>query len=113
MSKLAWARSAAVVLTCSLSLTARAYAADPRPIDIPAGDLTTALESLARQSDVELVFRTEQLKGLKTHGVSGTLTPAQAVTKLLQGTSLVVRTDASGAILISAGSPTATTATGS
>jgi iron complex outermembrane receptor protein len=113
MSKLAWARSAAVVLACSLSLTIKAYAADPRPIDIPAGDLTSALESLARQSDVELVFRTVQLKGIKTQGVSGTLTAAQAVTKLLQGTSLVIRTDASGAILISAGSPTATTVTGS
>ena len=113
MSKLAWTRSAAVVLTCAMSLTANAYAADPRPIDIPAGDLTTALESLARQSDVELVFRTEQLKGIKTHGVSGNLTPAQAVSKLLQGTSLVIRTDPSGAILITAGGapPNVTTST--
>ena len=116
MSKLARTRSAVVVLAyslaCSLALTANVYAADPRPIDIPAGDLTTALESLARQSDVELVFRAEQLKGIKTHGVSGTLTPAQAVTRLLQGTSLIIRTDTSGAILISAGSPASTKATG-
>jgi hypothetical protein len=95
--------AAGVMLVMILSVLGyHAYAADPQRIEIPAGDLTTALESLARQADVELVFRTEQLKGVKTHGVSGNLTPTQAVAKLLQGISLVIRTDASGAILISA-----------
>ena len=100
MFKLTWARSALAVCACSVSLFAHAYAVDPQPIDIPAGDLTSALEFLARQSDVELVYRSEQLKGLKTQGVSGNLTPSQALTRLLEGTPLGIRTDASGAILI-------------
>src|SRR5882762_2742376 len=101
MSKLKWAQLVLIVHTYAIAFAAHAYAANPQHIDILAGDLTTALESLARQSDIELVYRIEQLKGLRTRGVSGTLTSTQALTKLLEGTSLVIRTDASGAILIS------------
>ena len=100
MLKPTWVRSALAVCACSVSLVAHAYAVNPQPVDIPPGDLTSALESLARQSNVELVYRSEQLKGIQTRGVSGNLTPSQAVTKLLEGTPLGVRTDASGAILI-------------
>jgi iron complex outermembrane receptor protein len=103
MSRLKWAQLVLVVHTYAMAFAAHVYAADPQHIDILAGDLTTALESLARQSDIELVYRIEQLKGLRTRGVSGTLTSTQALTKLLEGTSLVIRTDASGAILISPG----------
>src|SRR6266567_7655678 len=99
MSKLQWGQSLLAICACVVLVAFRAAAADPQRIDVPAGELTTALESLARQSDVELVYRMEQLKGLRTRGVSGTLTSSQAVTKLLEGTSLVIRTDASGAIL--------------
>ena len=105
MFKLMWARSALVFFACSGSFAAYAYAVDPQRIDIPAGDLTAALESLARQSHVELVYRSSELKGLDTRGVAGNLTPVQAVTKLLEGTPLVIRTDASGAILIGARAP--------
>jgi iron complex outermembrane receptor protein len=100
MFKLMRARSVLVAVACSLSLVARAYAVDAWRVDVPAGDLTSALESLARQSDIELVYRVEQLKGLQTRGVAGELTPTQAVRKLLEGTPLIIRTDASGAILI-------------
>ena len=105
MFKLMWARSALVCFACSGSFAAYAYAVDPQRIDIPAGDLTAALESFARQSHVELIYRSEELKGLGTRGVAGNLTPSQAVTKLLEGTPLVIRTDASGAILIGARAP--------
>jgi len=63
---------------------------------VPPGDLTVALESLAKQLNVELVYQTEQLKGLRTQGASGNLSPQEAVTKLLQGTPLRVRTDSTG-----------------
>ncbi len=78
MLKLKWVRPVLVLYTCSISFAVHAYAADPQRIDVPAGDLTAALESLARQSDIELVYRIEQLKGLRTRGVSGTLTSYQA-----------------------------------
>ncbi|MEJ1961309.1 MAG: TonB-dependent receptor [Gammaproteobacteria bacterium] len=89
-----------ILASCALSHFESAYAADPKSISIPAGDLATALEAYAKQAGVELVYSTDQLKGLRTKGVSGTLLPQDAVTKLLEGTSLEVRTDATGAMLI-------------
>lgn len=97
-------KSSLVALTVSAILSAHAGAASSstaQSIDIPAGDLTTALEMLARQSGVELVYRPEALKGLRTEGVHGALTSEEAVQKLLEGTSLKLRADASGVLLIS------------
>lgn len=99
-------RSALLAFACSTSLAAFAHAHDSekahdaKQVDVPAGDLTSALEALARQSGIELVYQTEQLKGLTTQGVRGHLSPEEAVTKLLEGTTLILRTDPSGAMLI-------------
>jgi outer membrane receptor protein involved in Fe transport len=92
-------RLAFVTMACSISYATCAYA-DPKPVNIPPGDLTVALESLAKQTGVELVYQTDQLKGLTTKGASGILSPQEAVAKLLDGTPLSLRTDASGAMLI-------------
>lgn len=75
--------------------------ANAQRIDVPAGDLITALETLARQADVDLVYQDAQLKGYATRGVQGNLSPRDAVLKLLEGTPLQLRTDPdTGAILI-------------
>ena len=81
-------------------LSCRAHASDVKPVDVPAGELTAALETLARQSGVEFVYQMEQLKGVRTNGVHGQLTAEKAVAKLLEGTALVVTTHESGAMLI-------------
>lgn len=75
--------------------------ADTKAIDVPAGDLTAALEALAAQSGAELVYRPEQLKGLHTKGVKGTLSSEDAAKKLIEGTSLILRIDPSGVLMIS------------
>jgi iron complex outermembrane receptor protein len=97
-------RSVLIALACSVSVAASAHA-DPKRFDIPAGDLTAALESLSKQSGVELVYQADQLRGLRTTGLRGTLEPRDAVTKLLEGTPLKLHTDASGAMLIAAPMP--------
>jgi iron complex outermembrane receptor protein len=51
-------------VACSLSLSAFAIAATPESLDVPAGELVAALKELARQSNVELLYQPEQLKGL-------------------------------------------------
>jgi iron complex outermembrane receptor protein len=71
-------------------------------INIPAGDLSTSLELLAKQTGAEFVYDADQLKGIKTRGVSGNLTPKAAVLKLLEGTHLTLTEHKSGAILIAA-----------
>jgi iron complex outermembrane recepter protein len=96
-------RSLVLIVACCLSSVSVALADAPqRPINIPAGDLNTALELLSKQSGTELVFRPEQVKGLKTKGVHGTLSVPEAIKKLLVGTGLELSTDSTGAMLIAA-----------
>ncbi len=90
----------AAALTAAL-FVGQICAAETKLINVPAGDLTAALETLARQSGVELVYRPEQLKGLQTKGVRGALSSEDAVRKLIEGTRLTLRTDPSGVLLIS------------
>jgi iron complex outermembrane receptor protein len=93
---------AGVVLFAALCTYANAAPSDsiPQPIEIPAGDLIDSLERLAKQSGIELVFDSDRLKGLKTSGVSGNMTPMEAVRKLLEGTHLTLVEHPDGAILV-------------
>src|SRR5579859_3413351 len=101
MLKTETARSIFLGSLCSLLISAYAIADAPkRPINIPAGDLGSALQLLAKQSGADIVYRPEQVKGLKTEGVSGNLSTREALDTLLKGTVLTLRTDSSGAILI-------------
>lgn len=88
-------------------LSGSAYAiADPaKSVDVPPGELISALDQLASQVGIEFVYSATQLKGLHTEGVHGTLTPEQAVTRLLHGTNLTVTVHKSGALLISGATP--------
>ena len=101
MLKAVTVRATLIALAAALSLSAHALADAPKKVDVPAGDLTTALETLAKQSGVEFVYSAEQLKGIHTNGVSGNFTPEKAVLKLLKGTKLKLTTHGSGALLIS------------
>src|SRR6185437_5471587 len=57
-------------------------------------------KTFALQSGVELVYRSDELEGMHTRGVSGTLSAGEAVHKLIEGTPLTVKMDPSGAMLI-------------
>jgi iron complex outermembrane receptor protein len=58
---------------CPAPADSQSARADPdlRRIDIPAGDLNTALKYLATRSGTGLVYRPEQVQGVKTRGVQG------------------------------------------
>src|SRR5215813_9338536 len=93
-------RRAVLVLTLGVTLSAGAVAQSTTLLDIPAGKLNTALEVLARQSTVELIYSPADVEGVSTRGVHGRLTIAKAVAELLAGTDLTVTTHPSGALLI-------------
>jgi iron complex outermembrane recepter protein len=93
-------RAMVLALATTLSVAAYARAEAPKHVDISAGDLSQALLRLSKQYGADLVYRPEQVYGLKTHGAHGEFTTEQAVAQLLQGTPLELRTDSSGAILI-------------
>ncbi|MEZ5543648.1 MAG: TonB-dependent receptor [Lysobacteraceae bacterium] len=86
-------------LACSAALSAQAQT-PPVSIDLPAGDLATALDTLARRSDMQLVYRADQLRGLHTAGVQGAASADEALAKLLSGSGLAARRDASGAVVV-------------
>ena len=89
-----------LALTCSAALTAQAQTDAPARIDIPPGDLVAALDSLARQSGAQFVYRADQLKGLRTQGVQGARSSDEALDRLLRGSGYAARRDASGAVVI-------------
>ncbi len=93
-------KSALLASFGAVSMAAQAFAEEPRPINVPAGDLIVALKTFTKQTGVEVVYLSNRLMGLKTHGVSGTLLPQDALTKMLEGTPLALKVDPSGAVLI-------------
>src|SRR3546814_11810707 len=68
--------------------------------NIPASDLVTALDSRARQSGAQFIYRADQLRGARTRGVRGNLPADAALDQLLEGTGYVPKRDASGAVII-------------
>ncbi len=73
-------------------------------IHVAAGDLDDAVEVLAKQTGVNVMYAGDVLDGRKTAGVDGTLSPNEAFGKLLEGTSLKF-TDERGALRIAQASP--------
>ncbi|WP_158882114.1 TonB-dependent receptor [Rhodanobacter sp. L36] len=93
-------RTTLLALACSASFAAYAQTSTVRSLQIPAGDLVTALDSLARQSGAQFIYQADQLRGLRTRGVSGNLSTDDALQRLLAGSGFTVHHDASGAMVI-------------
>jgi iron complex outermembrane receptor protein len=93
-------RQVSLAILAALSISAPALGDAPRRYDVPAGQLTVALKTLAEQSGVEFIYSTGLLKGLTTSGVHGELSAEGAVSKLLEGTNLELTVHESGALLI-------------
>jgi iron complex outermembrane receptor protein len=83
--------SVALALCCLCTLS---FAADPahasirKTTDIPAEELGSALQTLAKDYDFQVLYRTEIVKDLRTQGAVGTLTSDEALGKVLKGTGL-------------------------
>jgi TonB-dependent receptor len=95
-------RAGLTAAACSQVWIVLVHAENRARIEVPAGDLVVALETLIRQTDINLLYQVEEIRGLRTRGVNEEVTPREAVEKLLQGTALRVRVDeATGAMMIS------------
>ena len=68
-------RATFITLCTMLSAGAYAIADAPTRVDIPAGDSPSALLKLSKQYGADLVYRPEQVYGLKTHGAHGCSPP--------------------------------------
>ncbi len=88
-----------LALACTLAIAATAHA-QVRDFNVAPGDLKTALDAYIAQAGVQLLYKVDDLKGLSTQGLKGNLSPEDALSRLLEGTRLKVRRDASNAIVI-------------
>ena len=95
-------RATIAAILCLGVAVSQASAQATKQIEIPAGDLSTALLELAKQTGTDLIYPPEQVRGLTTKGAHGELTTTQAVMQLLQGTNLRLTVDTTGAIFIAA-----------
>ncbi|WP_412772083.1 TonB-dependent siderophore receptor [Nitrobacter sp.] len=86
------------VSLASINTTLHAQTADPQTaavqsagtvnVSVPAGSLESGLLGLGRQTNLRMVYRSNLTAGKRTAGVSGQMTPPQAVRQLLAGTGL-------------------------
>ncbi len=100
MKRLAILRGALAGGVCALALATAAHAQAPRPFDLPAGDLSVTLEAYIRQSGAQLIYQPSDVRGRRSARVSGSLTPEEALDRLLAGTGLRVARDSTGAMMI-------------
>ena len=74
-----------------MAALADARASIRKTTHIPAQRLDRALQELARQRGLVLVYRSEVVADRETSGASGELTSDEALTQLLGGTDLTYR----------------------
>jgi outer membrane receptor protein involved in Fe transport len=77
-----------------------AAAAPQQAISIPAGDLATVLDSYVHQTGRQLIYRSDEVRAVRSPGTGGALPADSALAALLRGTGFMARTDPSGAIAI-------------
>lgn len=95
-------------LMMACCMLAALYAqAQTRNFDVAAGDLKTALDTFIAQSQAQLLYKVDDVKGLSTKGAKGAATPEEALARLLEGTKLKIRRDADGAMVIYVAPPDA------
>lgn len=97
-----WATGLAGIAIVAVATPAAAQQTRHR-ISIPAQPLADALRQLAGQTGANILFRPEAMRGRVAPAISGTLTPMEAAQRLLVNSGLSVRTDATGALIVSIG----------
>ncbi len=87
--------SVAIAVTClatiGLSVADESRASISKHTEIPAQDLASALQTLAKERGFQVVFVSEDIGSKHTEGAVGDFTPEEALTQLLKGTGLTYR----------------------
>jgi hypothetical protein len=85
---------AGLFLLAALLAVASTVTRNRRHYDVAPGDAATTLRQISAISGREILFAADVVRGVRTNAVRGDLTPLEAVTQLLAGTTLVVVEDA-------------------
>ncbi len=88
----------------ALVLSTTAAAQDPSiEFAIPPQALSSALDAVAKQADIQLLYPQEAVQGKQSDGVVGTFTVREAVEKVLQGTGLTYLFTSDNTVAVKAG----------
>jgi iron complex outermembrane recepter protein len=79
-----------LLVACFCSSLARAGAPPTMHFDIPAGDAQKALVQFLTQTHIEMLYSSDDIRGVTTQAVVGELTVAQALRQMFDGTGLEV-----------------------
>ena len=94
------------LLGCSAAILALSLAgqamAQQRTFNIPAQDAVTAIGQFGLQSQLQITAPTDQLRGVRTRPVTGSLDARQALQRLIAGTGLEVASDNGSTIVLRA-----------
>ncbi|WP_296614667.1 TonB-dependent receptor [Sphingomonas sp.] len=85
--------------SCLVALATPA-AAQTRDFNVPAGSLRTALDTFARQSGRQVIYRGDEVRSARSPGVRGARTAEEALEALVAGTGFTIRKDSSGAFAV-------------
>lgn len=84
---------------CIVALATPAQAQE-RSFNVPAGNLRSALDAFGRQSGKPIIYKVDEVRGLRTKGFRGTAEPQAALDAILAGTRFKARVAGSGAVAI-------------
>ena len=77
-----------------------AQAGESRRFAVPAQPLAAALDTFAEQAGISFAYRTADLAGKRSPGVSGTLPVAEALRRLLAGSGVTYRFSDAGVVTL-------------
>src|SRR5271168_1681014 len=100
----ALAQAIAAVLGMTAMTPALAQAAQ---FDVPEQDAVTAIPEFARQAHLQIIAPADELKGIKTHMVHGSIDARAALRQLLDGTGITIASDDGHIISLRLGPSTA------
>ncbi|MFD1787911.1 TonB-dependent receptor domain-containing protein [Sphingomonas floccifaciens] len=99
MMKMWMAAAMCGVSTLAIVSPAQAQAQRVR-YDIPAGDLKAALDAYVRRSGQEIMFKPDEVRGVRSKGARGMLSNQAALAAILARTGFVVQRDPSGSVAV-------------
>lgn len=95
-------KSVAAALACGVCIVAIATPAQAqmREYRVPAGSLKAALDTYARQSGRQVIYKVDEVRRARSPGASGNISAEAALDSILSGTGFTARRDNSGALAI-------------
>ena len=92
-----------VLLTATLLGSSMANAA-PVKVSISVQPLASALTQLGMQTNLQILYSPDQVAGIKSRAVSGSLEPSAALAEMLKGTGISFQINGNSVTLVSGGS---------